>query len=317
MASTATASACGSGTSGSPTRLNHAGQPVEVWPASDAVRRLAVVWAWTALGAAGVTICFLLGRRIGIAMQPKNGLPVLLSAVGLATLLVVVRQLRLSPFHCTTVRLSTACAPSLLALAGAVAFSFNFRTAVAAWLVLGAEELWFWSRRLRRGERPLDRIGNLTQTGLETVLEQQPSRAQQPSLELPRAPHAFEASASQRSQTELEVDEANSSLEEAASLQAGISQQVERGNWEDGGEFVHATLRGQFAEGDRGLHLHLGFCPPLQSVPEVEFEQVAGPEVQIQLGQCQIYGLRLDLRLTRPQSESAEVVVAVSAKATA
>ena len=115
----------------------------------------------------------------------------------------------------------------------------------------------------------------------------------------------------------LEADESHSSWEEAASLQAGISQHVERGHLDDGGEFVHATLRGQFAEGDRGLHLHLGFCPPLNSVPEVEFEQVAGPEVQIQLGQCQIYGLRLDLRLTRPQSESAEVVVAVSAKATA
>ena len=317
MASTATASACGSGTSGSPTRLNQAGQPCEAWPASGTVRRLAVVWAWTALGAAGVTVCFLLGRRIGITMQPQNGLPVLLSAFGLATLLAVVRQLRFSPFHRTDARPYNAFAPSLLALAGAVAFSFNVRTAVAAWLVLGAEEIWFWSRQLWRSERPLDRIRSSTQNGLETVLERQPSLVQQPSREVPREPHAFEASASQLSQTVLEVDEASSSLEEAASLQAGISQQVERGDSEDGGEFVHATLRGQFAEGDRGLHLHLGFCPPLHSVPEVEFEQVAGPEVQIQLGQCQIYGLRLDLRLTRPQSESAEVVVSLLAKATA
>ncbi|MFM2094031.1 MAG: hypothetical protein RIS70_1155 [Planctomycetota bacterium] len=296
--------------------MTHAGQPFEAWPASDAVRRLAVVWAWTALGAAGVTVCFLLGRRIGITMQPKNVLPVLISAAGVATLLVVVRQLRFSPFHCTAVRFYTACAPSLLALAGAVAFSFNLRTAVAAWLVLGAEEIWFWSRRLRRSERPPDRIESMTQTGLETVLERQPS------LKQPSEASAFEASASQVSASQvspavLEADESSSSWEEAASLLAGISQQVERGNSEDGGEFVHATLRGQFAEGDRGLHLHLGFCPPLNSIPEVEFEQVAGPEVQIQLGQCQIYGLRLDLRLTRPPSESAEVVVAVSAKATA
>jgi len=95
---------------------------------------------------------------------------------------------------------------------------------------------------------------------------------------------------------------------------SGWTQQYERGPSGDGGEIIRATLRGRFPERDRALQLHLAFCPPLADVPRVEARQLSGPQVQIQVGQCQRYGVRLDLRRDRSEPNPHEVTLSLLAR---
>ncbi|MBM4004863.1 MAG: hypothetical protein FJ295_16510 [Planctomycetes bacterium] len=92
------------------------------------------------------------------------------------------------------------------------------------------------------------------------------------------------------------------------------TQQYERGPAENNGETIRATLRGRFLDRDRSLQLHLGFCPPLADVPHVEVRQLSGPPVQIQIGQCQRFGVRLDLRRDRPEPNPCDVSLLLLAR---
>ncbi len=93
-----------------------------------------------------------------------------------------------------------------------------------------------------------------------------------------------------------------------------LTQQLERGTSADGTEFIRARLRGRFQPRDRNLHLHVGFCPPLTRIPSVAVEQLEGPPIQIQVGHCQIYGVRLDLRLTSAEATGDDVLLTVMAR---
>ncbi len=84
--------------------------------------------------------------------------------------------------------------------------------------------------------------------------------------------------------------------EETFDLPPGVTQQLTRAV-EAGQEQVHGLVRAKFTRGERHVYLHVGFCPPLPSVPHVELHQLEGPEIQIKPGQVLTSGVRFDLKL--------------------
>lgn len=80
-------------------------------------------------------------------------------------------------------------------------------------------------------------------------------------------------------------------------------------------ECIHGWTRGYFAAGERSINLHLAFCPPLASLPEVECNQALGPPATIKVGQAEPFGLRLEVRLDKTPAEPTEVVVEFQAVA--
>lgn len=84
--------------------------------------------------------------------------------------------------------------------------------------------------------------------------------------------------------------------EEAFDLPPGVTQQLTRATEADQ-EQIHGLVRAKFVSGQRHVYLHVGFCPPLPSVPHVELHQLEGPDVQIKPGQVLTSGVRFDLKL--------------------
>lgn len=80
-------------------------------------------------------------------------------------------------------------------------------------------------------------------------------------------------------------------------------------------ECIHGWTRGYFAAGERSIYLHLAFCPPLASLPEVECNQASGPPATIKVAQAEPFGLRLEVRLDKTPAEPSEVVVEFQAVA--
>ena len=92
-------------------------------------------------------------------------------------------------------------------------------------------------------------------------------------------------------------------------LPRNASQQLTRSFEEDGSDSLYGLLRGHFAPGQRSLRLHVSFCPPFDTVPEVTVDKMEGPEVSIKPAQVLAYGLRLDLRLKTLSSDPQDVVL--------
>ncbi|NLF08575.1 MAG: hypothetical protein GX594_11425, partial [Pirellulaceae bacterium] len=60
----------------------------------------------------------------------------------------------------------------------------------------------------------------------------------------------------------------------------------------------------------------LAFCPPLDSTPKVEIEQIGGPAARIKTAQVLPYGVRLDVKLATSYDESTEILMRLSAIST-
>src|SRR5690606_6396471 len=92
-----------------------------------------------------------------------------------------------------------------------------------------------------------------------------------------------------------------------------VLQQWTRSRLPDGSEQILATLRAELAAGQRTASIHLAFCPPLAELPELEFEQVDGPDARIQQGELFRHGARLDVRLAEPTATACSVVIELAA----
>jgi len=72
----------------------------------------------------------------------------------------------------------------------------------------------------------------------------------------------------------------------------------------DAGEVIEGGFRIDFAEGQREVTVHVPFCPPLASIPEMVTEDLDGHDLDIRVAAIFPYGARLTVR--RPAgSESA------------
>jgi hypothetical protein len=114
-------------------------------------------------------------------------------------------------------------------------------------------------------------------------------------------------------QTEIEMPE-DSSSEDSLSDEfpdetwpAGVTQQMTRLR-KEGGEMLVGGVRVDFVAGERQRAVHLGFCPPLEGPPQFHIDQSEGPEVHVDVTQCEPFGARLEVKLQQT-SERAESVV--------
>jgi hypothetical protein len=91
-------------------------------------------------------------------------------------------------------------------------------------------------------------------------------------------------------------------------------QRVVRQRDAEGVEAIWATMRAEFAAGQRSATLHVGFCPPLSELPRVEVATVDGPEAEVKVSQAFAHGARLELRLSEAAKQSCCVVIQLTAK---
>lgn len=76
----------------------------------------------------------------------------------------------------------------------------------------------------------------------------------------------------------------------------GITTQWMTRRDEPDGEAIEGTVRVHFTPGQRESVVHVTFCPPLSSVPDVELECIDGDEWQLKTEAALPYGLRIQIR---------------------
>jgi hypothetical protein len=104
------------------------------------------------------------------------------------------------------------------------------------------------------------------------------------------------------------------SASELAQLrQEEIVQHLYRVRNEDGSELIYGTLRADFQTGQRSAVLHVGFCPPLPYLPEIEAEALPGSEARLKIVQSLAHGARLNVRLPSTPVEDCHVWIDMAA----
>ena len=77
-----------------------------------------------------------------------------------------------------------------------------------------------------------------------------------------------------------------------------VTQQMTRSRNDEGVEVISGVLRAEFAPGERTHNLHVAFCPPLMYEPQVVTHQLDGSPMTVKVAQSEIFGIRIELRLT-------------------
>jgi len=224
-------------------------------------------------------------RRLTGVWQPLAALPLLLVGVAAVALGSALRggwwQTGVWPSRvwsrATLVWLSPALAAVLLLTA--VSTGGTSVAAVAAlWTVLLVHEaVWCGLARRARGGRP-------TATTPAT------------------APVHLE-SADRRPGAAVECDD------QELSVSAEVSQQITRSESPSSGDTIAGVLRAVFQPGERTRNLHVAFCPPLPTRPEVEVAQLSGPGTRVRAADVQPFGVRFDLRMTAVSVQPENVLI--------
>jgi hypothetical protein len=168
------------------------------------------------------------------------------------------------------------------------------------WGVLAVEEavsLWFVWRSLDAGESTTDQRSAEAADGIQAVDDSRDEEADGPWLPPPTLVRGREIRVDPPQQPSPHI------------IPPNVSQQLTRAVGEDGCEVLYGLLRGHFAPGQRSLRLHVSFCPPFDTIPEVSVDNVEGPELIVRVGQVLPYGARLDLRLKTLSAEPLDVVL--------
>jgi hypothetical protein len=92
-----------------------------------------------------------------------------------------------------------------------------------------------------------------------------------------------------------------------------IVQQLYRVRDGGGGEIIYGTLRADFQTGQRTAVLHVGFCPPLPYLPEIEAAALPGSDARLKVAQALAHGARLDVRLPVAPTEDRHVWIDMAA----
>jgi len=72
--------------------------------------------------------------------------------------------------------------------------------------------------------------------------------------------------------------------------------QMQRVQDERGGENVEGTAVVRFQAGQKRVHVHIPFSPPLPGIPDVECEPTGSDAVRVRVAMRQAYGVRLEVR---------------------
>lgn len=90
-------------------------------------------------------------------------------------------------------------------------------------------------------------------------------------------------------------------------------QQLTRTRTADGVETVRGTLVAEFAPAERLAVLYVAFCPPLEQVPKVDCEVVAGPLCEVKVAQIFHQGTRIEASLLRASTTAVHVKISIVA----
>ncbi len=96
--------------------------------------------------------------------------------------------------------------------------------------------------------------------------------------------------------------------ESSETLPAGVSQRMTRAR-EDGGEIIYGILRCDFPPNLRQQNIHIAFCPPLNSRPQLSVDQVDGPTARIRSTVVESYGAGVEVKLKSASSEPSSVQI--------
>jgi hypothetical protein len=92
-----------------------------------------------------------------------------------------------------------------------------------------------------------------------------------------------------------------------------IVQHLYRVRNDDGSELIYGTLRADFQSGQRTAVLHIGFCPPLPYLPDIEAEALPGSEARLKIVQALAHGARFNVRLPSTPAEDCHVWIDMAA----
>lgn len=128
----------------------------------------------------------------------------------------------------------------------------------------------------------------------------------------PSKPAANPADISESSPQNLTLEPAASNS--SAMPDGQIQQQSMRWKTQNGCQWVQGQMRGQFKKNQRSISLHIGFCPPLDSVPQFSAETLEGADIQLKVGIAETFGARVDLRRSGSAHQPQEVLIQFDAR---
>ena len=103
------------------------------------------------------------------------------------------------------------------------------------------------------------------------------------------------------SESEAEFDQE----EQEETVSSNVTQWLTRSKTE-AGEIIEGGVRIDFITGQRDATVHVSFCPPLHSIPEVTTEDLDGADLEIRVAATFPFGARLHVR--RPATTLSEAV---------
>jgi len=88
-----------------------------------------------------------------------------------------------------------------------------------------------------------------------------------------------------------------------------VLQRLTRVRTVDGHEAISGTLLAEFAPGERNATLHVAFCPPFETLPNLEAQIADDSEASVKVTQVLHNGAQLEVRLPEPADETIAVEV--------
>lgn len=93
-----------------------------------------------------------------------------------------------------------------------------------------------------------------------------------------------------------------------------LLQQLYRLKDEHGQEIIYGTVKADFVSDQRTAVVHVGFCPPLSYLPEIEAEALPGSFARTKIVQAMSHGTRLEVRLPAPAENDLSVWIDMAAR---
>lgn len=236
----------------------------------------AILGRWCVIAAVGlltIVAAVVCQRRLaGALVEPLPVFPLAATGFMAAAIALLARAVscKFATWAPAVVSWAVRVVPSVALMALAVALAVPGTAVFGAWLLAGivvAEETtaWWLNRRLRGASAVEVEVD-------DAVAEDPPSSTPAPR---PMPPET--------------ADVADDRL----------SQQWARRREADGSEIIRGQARATFDTGVRTATVHVAFCPPLESAPQITFELPQEVDVRVKTGQLLPYGARFDLKLTK------------------
>ncbi|MEX2172708.1 MAG: hypothetical protein WD872_00010 [Pirellulaceae bacterium] len=92
-------------------------------------------------------------------------------------------------------------------------------------------------------------------------------------------------------------------------ISARLVQQLSRERTAEGGEALHALVRTLCQPEDQQVVVHLAFCPPLDTAPQLAAHVLEGDAVEARVTLAQTFGARIEVRLARPATPGQTVLI--------